>query len=175
MSAEIGLTYQVEEREIRFGKREGGKSILRSYEKYKKDVLELDLLSRIKAKKEQVTQELLRSMVGEHLADVTPGVITRAIMHVILGLMKNIFEWMFKFFTKLEAVEEEATVGSATYKFCQATVKARDSATEYATFLKTEFKSAVDTIEGKREETFKLMKEIGKATGRVQTDRGPEI
>ena len=72
-------------------------------------------------------------------------------------------------FAKLEALEEKATVGSTTYQFRQAIVEARDSAAEYVAFLKTEFKSAIDTIEGKREETLKLMKEIGKATGRVQT------
>ena len=72
-------------------------------------------------------------------------------MHVILGLMKKILEWMFELFAKLEALEEEATIGSTTYQFCQAIVKARDSAAEYVAFLKTEFKSAAGTIEGKRE------------------------
>ena len=75
---------------------------------------------------------------------------------------------MFKLFAKLEALEEEATVGSTTYQFRQAIVEARDRAADYTAFLKTTFKSAVDTIEGKREETIKLMKELGKATGRVQ-------
>ena len=147
----------------------GSKSILRSYKKYKKEFLELDLLSRTKAKKAQVTQELSYSIVGEPLADVPPNVITRATMHVILGLMKKILDWMFKLFAKLEALEEEATVGSTTYQFCQAIVEARDSAIEYAAFLKAEFKSAIDTIEGKREETLKLMTEIGKATRHVNT------
>ena len=71
-------------------------------------------------------------------------------------------------FARLKALEEEATVGSTTYQFCQAIVKVRDSVAEYVAFLKTEFKSAADTIEGKREETLKLMKEIGRATDRVQ-------
>ena len=83
--------------------------------------------------------------------------------------MKKILEWMFKVFAKLEALEEEATVGSTTYQFHQAIVEARDSAAEYVAFPKTRFKSAADTIEGKKEETLKLMKELGKAPGRVQT------
>ena len=118
---------------------------------------------------EQVTQDLSYSIVAEPLADVPPDVITRATMHVILGLMKKILEWMLKLFAKLEALEEEATVGSTTYQFRQAIVEARDSTAEYAAFLNTGFKSAVDTIEGKREEALMLMKEIEKATGRVQT------
>ena len=92
LQAEIGLPYQVEGRNIRFDKCKGSKSILRCYEKYKKEFLELDLLSRTKTKKEQVTQELSYSIVGAPLADVPPDVITRATMHVILGLTKNIFE-----------------------------------------------------------------------------------
>ena len=51
------------------------------------------------------------SIVGAPLADVPPDVITRAAMHVILGLMKKILEWIFKMFAKLEALEEKATVG----------------------------------------------------------------
>ena len=117
-------------RKIRFRRRKGSKSILRCYEKYKKEFLELDLLSRTKAKKEQATQELSYSIVGAPLADVPPDVITRATMHVILGLMKKILEWIFKLFAKLEALEEEATVGFTTYQFRQAIVEARDSAAE---------------------------------------------
>ena len=69
--------------------------------------------------------------------------------------MKKILEWIFKLFAKLEALEDKATVGHTTYQFRQAIVEARDRAAEYITFLKTEFKSVVDTIEGKREETLK--------------------
>ena len=86
---EIGLPYQVEERKIRFGRRKGSKSIGRCYEKFKKEFLDLDLLSRTKAKKEQVTRDLSYSIVDEPLADVPPDVITRATMHVILGLTKK--------------------------------------------------------------------------------------
>ena len=86
-------------------------------------------------------------------------------MHVILGLMKKILEWMRKLFAKLEALEEEATVGFTTFQFRQAIVEARGSAAEHAAFLKTEFKS---TIEGRREETLKLMKELGKTSGPIQ-------
>ena len=75
-----------------------------------------------------------------------------------IGIDEKILEWMLKLFAKLEALEEEATVGRTTYQFCQAIVEARDSAAEYAAFLKIEFKSAVDTINGKREETLKLIK-----------------
>ena len=84
LQAEIGLPYQVERKKIRFGIRRGSRSILRCYEKYKKEFLELDLLSRTKAKKEKVTQELLYSIVGAHLADVSPDVTIRVTMHVIL-------------------------------------------------------------------------------------------
>jgi len=54
-------------------------------------------------------------------------------------------------------------------QFRQAIVEARDSAIEYAAFLKAKFKSVVDTIDGKRKETLNLMKEIGKATRGVNT------
>ena len=52
---------------------------------------------------------------------------------------------------------------------CQGFIEARDNAVEYSDFLKAKFKSAIDTIEGKREQAMQLMKEIGKATCRVKT------
>ena len=72
-------------------------------------------------------------------------------------------------FAKLEALEDKATVGHTTYQFRQAIVEARDRHAKYVAFPKTDFKSVVDTIEGKRKETLKSMKQIGKATSRVRT------
>ena len=130
---ELGETFRLEGRGPRFRKRKGVKSIQRCYNVFKKEFPDLDLTSRTKAKKEQATYELSCSIVGKALADIPLDVITPETMHVILGLTKKIYEWLLKLFCKLEALEEEATVGSTTYQFCQAIVEARDSATDYAT------------------------------------------
>ena len=89
LQTKIGETFQVEGQAIRFGKRKANKSIPRCYEKYKKEFLYLDLLSRTKAKKEQMTQKLSCSIVVKPLADVPLDVMTRATIHVILGLAKR--------------------------------------------------------------------------------------
>ena len=113
---------------------------------------------RTKSKKEQVTQEMSYSIVGEALADVPLDVVTLATMHVILGLTKKFYDWLVKMYTKLEALEEEKTIGRTTHQFRQLIVEARDNATEYCSFLTSELGGGIDTIEGKRAKTINIMK-----------------
>ena len=47
-------------------------------------------------------------------------------------------------------MEEEQTIGRTTHQFRQSIVEARDNATEYCSFLETEFGRAIDSIEGKK-------------------------
>ena len=60
-------TFKLEGRGTRFQKRHGLNSLQCSFEKYKKKYLDLELTFRTKAKKEQVTQELSYSVVGQAL------------------------------------------------------------------------------------------------------------
>ena len=72
-------------------------------------------------------------------------------------------------FSALEKLEEEKIEGRATHQFLQAIVDARDTAKEYLQFLKNEFKDEIHTIEGKREEAVKILKEMEKVTDKIAT------
>ena len=130
--------------------------------RYKKNYVDLELTFRTKAKKEQVTQELSYSVVGQALADIPIDVVTLATMHVILGFTKKIYKWMLKLFAKLEELEEGITAGNTTYRFYQAIVEARDKAMQYCAFLRKEYGSVVESVEGKRVDNMNAMKEIEK-------------
>ena len=155
-------TFKLEGKASRFHKRKGNKSLQRSFEEYQKNYLDLDLTQRTKAKKEKVTQELSYSIVGQALADVPLDVVAFATMHVILGFTKKIYEWMLKLYAKLEELEEKQTAGNTTHQFRQAIREARDNAIEYREFLKKEYGSVIDSVEGKRVKTMNIMKEIEK-------------
>ena len=109
------------------------------------------------------------SIVGAALADVPIDVVTLATMHVILGYTKKIYEWLLKLYSELVAQEEEKTVGRTTHQFRQAIVETKDRAIEYSEFLKNEFGSAIESVEGKRVETMNIMKEIKKITNKIST------
>ena len=83
-------------------------------------------------------------------------------MHAILGLTKNIYEWMLKLYARLEELEEGKTAGNTTHHFRQGIVEARDNAIEYCEFLKKEYQSVVDSVESKRVDNMNIMKEIVK-------------
>ena len=74
----------------RFPKRKGINSSQKSYEIYKREYMDLDSRLKTKAKKEQVTQYLIYSVVWAPLADVPLDVISPATIHVISGLTKNV-------------------------------------------------------------------------------------
>ena len=146
----------------RFLKRKGENSLKSSFEVFKTNYLDLCLMARTKAKKAQVTQELSYSVVGEALADIPIDVVTFATMHVILGMTKQIYDYTAKLYARLVELEEGITVGNTTYQFRQSIREARDNAIEYCGFLKQEYRSVVDTVEGKRVDNMNVMKEIGK-------------
>ena len=108
-----------------------------------------------------MTQELSYSVVGEALADIPIDVVTFASMHVILGWTKKIYDYTAKLYARLVELEEGITVGNTTYQFRQSIREARDNAIEYCGFLKEEYRSVVDTVEGKRVDNMNVMKEIG--------------
>ena len=122
-----------------------------------------------KAQKVKVTQDISFSIVGAPLADVPLDVIAPATMYVILGLTENIYDWLLTMFSVLEKQKEEKTEGRATHQFHQAIVEARDTAKEYLQFLKNKFKDEIHTIEGKRDEAAKILKEIEKVRGKIAT------
>ena len=74
-------------------------------------------------------------------------------------------------YCKLESLEEIKTYGNTTYRFCQAIVETCNNAIEYVLFLKETFRGAIGTIEGKRLETVKIMKEIETTVGNMSTAR----
>ena len=168
---QLGETFRLGGCGPRFPKRKGVNSLQQCFETYKREYLDLMLTMRTKAKKEQVTQEMSYSIVAAALADIPLDAVAPATMHVILGLTKKIYEWMLKLYRKLEELEENKTAGNTTYQFRQAIVETRDHAIEYGTFLKTKFNGAIDSIEGKRLESIRLMKEIEKVTARVMATR----
>ena len=122
-----------------------------------------------KAKREQVTQDVSYSIVASALADIPLDTVAPATMHVILGLAKHIYEWMLQLYRKLEELEKKKKARNTTYQFCQGIVETRDSAIEYGTYLETKFKGVIDSSEGQRLKSIKLMKEIEKATARGAT------
>ena len=83
-------------------------------------------------------------------------------MHIILGFTKKIYEWLLKLYARLEELEEGKTAGNTTHHFRQGIVEARDNAIEYCEFLKKEYQSVVDSVEGKRVDNMNVMKEIEK-------------
>jgi len=160
-------TFKLEGKAPRFQKRKGLNSLQCSFEKYQKNYLDLDLTFRTKAKKAQVTQELSYSVVGQALADIPIDVVTLATMHVILGFTKKIYEWILKLYAQLVQLEEGKTAGNTTHQFRQAIVEARDNAIEYCEYLKKEYGSVVDSVEGKRVENMNVMKEIEKIENKI--------
>ena len=164
-------TFTLEGKAPRFPKRRGQNSLQYSFEVFKKNYLELGLTSRTKAKKAQVTQELSHSVVGEALADIPIDVVTFATMHVILGMAEKIYDYKAKLYARLVEFEEGITVGNTTYQFRQSIREARDNAIEYCGFLKQEYSSVVDTMEGKRVDNMNIMREIGKIEKRFKTAR----
>ena len=131
----------------------------------------MDLEPRLntQARRAQVTQEVSFSIVGAPLADVPLDLIAPATMHVILGLTKNIYKWLLKMFSTLEQLKQDKTKGRVTQQFRQAIVDARDTTKEYLQFLKNEFKDEIHTIDGKRDEAAKILKEIEKVRGKIAT------
>ena len=109
-----------------------------------------------------MTQELSYSVVGDALADIPIDVVAFASMHVILGWTKKIYDYTAKLYARLVELEEGITVGNTTYQFRQSIREARDTAIEYCSFLKEEYRSVIDTVEGKRIDNMNVMKEIGK-------------
>ena len=102
------------------------------------------------------------SVVGEALADIPLDVVSKATMHVILGLAKKFYEWKLKLSARLVELEERRTVGNTTHQFGQAIVEARDNAIQYLEYLKKEHVSVVESVEGKRVNNMNVMKEIAK-------------
>ena len=77
-----------------------------------------------------------------------------AMTHVILGFTKKIYEWILKLYARLEELEEGKTAGNTTHHFRQGIVKARDNAIKYCEFLKIEYQSVVDSVEGKKQQSL---------------------
>ena len=67
-----------------------------------------------------------------------------------------------KVICKLEKLEEGKKAGNTTHHFRQGIVETRDNAIEYCEFRKKEYRSIVDSVEGKRVDTMNVMKEIEK-------------
>ena len=150
-------------------------SLQKCFDIFKREYLDLDPRLQTKTKKAQVTQCLSYSGVGKPLADVPVNVVPPASMHVILGLGKNIYDWLLTLFARLEELEEEKTKGRTTHQFRQAIAGARDNASEYCNYLKREFMDAVDTLEGKRGETANNVKETKQVTSKITTAKiGPQ-
>ena len=104
----------------------------------------------------------MMAIVGQALADVLIDVVTLATMHTILGFTKKIYEWMLKLYARLEELEEGKTAGNTTRHFRQGIVETRDNAIMYCEFLKKEYQSVIDSVEGKRVDNMNVMKEIEK-------------
>ena len=120
-----------------------------------------------------MTQELSHSVVDEALADIPIDTVTLATMHVVLGWTKKVYDYTKKLYVRLVELEEGITVGNTTYQFRQSIREARDNAIEYCGFLKQEYRSVVDTVEGKRVQSMNVMKEIGKIEKKLR-QRGME-
>ena len=69
-----------------------------------------------------------------------------------------------KVICKLEKLEEGKKAGNTTHHFRQGIAEARDNAFKYCEFLKKEYQSVVDSVEGKKVDNMNVMKEIKKNT-----------
>ena len=123
----------------------------------------MDPKPKTKKEKEHATQYLSHNVVGAPLTDIPLDLISSVTMHVILGLTR--------LFSKIEELEVEQTIGNVTYQFHQGVIEARDNARKYIDHLKIEFKDEIDTMEDKRTETAKIVKEIEKVCGKIATVR----
>ena len=110
----------------RFLKRQGVTSMKELYKIYKHEHLDLNPKLKTKAKKEQVTRELLFSVVDLPLADVPFDVIALATRHIILGLTKKIYDYLLELLSRLEETEEEKTKGHVTYQFRDSIAEAKN-------------------------------------------------
>ena len=62
------------------------------------------------------------------MADVPLDAISLATMHVILGVRKNLYNWLLRLLGRLEKLEEEKTIGNVTDQFCHGIMEAKDNA-----------------------------------------------
>ena len=68
-------------------------------------------------------------------------------MHVILGMTKNIYDWLLIFFGRLEKLEEEKTRVRVTCQFREGILEAKENAKKHINHLKSDFKDEIETVE----------------------------
>ena len=90
MQDKLDETFRLEGGAPLFQQRKGAYSNKVCFETYKREFLDLMLTMRTKTKKGQVTQELSYSIVAPALADVPLDCVSKASMHAILGVTKNL-------------------------------------------------------------------------------------
>ena len=145
------------------------KSLKQCYDVYKQNFLNLPKSEQSKNKRASVTQQLSKSIISTPCLDVPLEVVTRASMHVILGCMRRILDWMLLLYRTLEDAAGKGQ-GSDNHKFRSSVQSAFENSTTYEEWLTSMLAETIAAIEGRTRAVEQTVERVSNILlGRVQS------
>ena len=133
-------------------------SLLQDYQAYKKEFLSMWLSGQTKKAHANVTQNYAHSVVNHLLADIPLECVTKATMHVILGITRTFVDWTFLLYNQLEKMET-----GTDFRTHASIEKALESTNIYHAWLEKQLEDTVAAVEGQVKVTDEFLKRMAAA------------